>query len=130
MADAGNWQGAQTCIRTASLGLDSIGTVRTKSMSSNMLNYCCDIDSNYTAGSTLSKGIGSYASSNSSRGIHAVGNQAASSTELKFNNVINGLVDSFSDKNTSNEITNELDPELPTESQATSSGYTKTRLSK
>jgi Ca-activated chloride channel homolog len=132
MADAGNWQGAQTYIRTASLGLDKIGTVRTNIMSSSMLNYCCDIDSSYTAGSNLSKGIGSYASSNSSRGIHAVGNKASDTVDFKLNNVMSGLVDSFSDGGTQDAIVEDqsADQELSASSPVTTSGYTKTRLSK
>jgi Ca-activated chloride channel family protein len=120
LADSGKWQDAQVCINTSATLLRDIGGERLSQMADSMCTFSGSLTSDYSAGDAVSKGIGNYSYSASTRGMSSVGNSSSHLSEpTKMNFVMSNLVDSFAEKE-----------EEPVEEKPSSTGYTKVRTSK
>lgn len=136
MADDGDWKSAQVFINTASCNLRSLGTEKTSTIAEDMNLYSLGLSASYTAGDSLSKGIGNYASAQSTRGINAFGNQS-STKSVKVNAVMEDLLTSFSNGTINDSCTDKfgdscvlVDSSTDTNSESSPVGYSKQRTSR
>lgn len=95
MADEGQWMEAKNHIFTSSSALRDVGTEKSVQYACSMDSFADSLSADYSAGNTLSKGMGSFAYSTATRSVGSVGNAAGAGSKLQMNAVMSSLVDAF-----------------------------------
>lgn len=131
MADAGNWAEAKQFIGASTANLRRMKSARADSFAGGMEKFADDLDVDYCAGGNLSKSMGTYAyAASSSRSMTSFGNSAGDSLGAagSMNCVMSALVDDF-DKDAKAPAV-QVTTTTGESSQTSSTGYTKSRISK